>query len=245
MNTLLFCGDPHGAYEDIVRETLARNPVAVILLGDLEPSRPLHLELEAIRDKVYFIHGNHDTDSEDGFEKVFDSELGERNLHGKVVTLPDGTRIAGLGGVFRKQVWMPPAPPAYRSPSEHAHFTPRLDRWRSGPALRHWSSIYAETVEKLASQSADILVTHEAPSCHPHGFTAIDDLARSMGVRKSFHGHHHDRLDYSRRWPRLGFQAYGVGLHGISNEHGVALVLGEFDLARRHRVRLLEEDDES
>lgn len=39
--------------------------------------------------------------------------------------------------------------------------------------------------EGLKNQRADILVTHEAPSAHRHGF-AIDDLARRLGVTTSF-----------------------------------------------------------
>jgi cytosine/adenosine deaminase-related metal-dependent hydrolase len=47
-------------------------------------------------------------------------------------------------------------------------------------------------VPALSKLRADILVTHEAPSCHPYGFAAIDALARAMGVVRSFHGHQHD-----------------------------------------------------
>lgn len=66
-------------------------------------------------------------------------------------------------------------------------------------------------LRQLLNVSADVLVTHEAPSAHYFGYGEIDELGRKIGVSKSFHGHQHDRLDYSRHWDRLGFQAYGVG----------------------------------
>jgi hypothetical protein len=97
---LLFCGDPHGQWQHIIDAALQTDARAVILLGDLEPARPLHIELAAIRERVWYIHGNHDTDHADNFAHVWHSELADRNLHGRVVTLPCGTRMGGLGGIF-------------------------------------------------------------------------------------------------------------------------------------------------
>ena len=74
--------------------------------------------------------------------------------------------------------------------------------------------------EHLKSQRADILVTHEAGSAHPHGFAAIDELARAMGVARTFHGHHHNQFDYSADRARLGFSAFGVGFRGIVDIDG-------------------------
>ncbi|VEI47159.1 diadenosine tetraphosphatase [Actinobacillus equuli] len=48
----------------------------------------------------------------------------------------------------------------------------------------------------MENQQADILISHEAPRPHPQGFAVINQLARKMGVRKIFHGHHHDNFDY-------------------------------------------------
>jgi predicted phosphodiesterase len=111
---ILFCGDPHGQWQHIIDAALQTNARAVILLGDLEPARPLHIELAAIRERVWYIHGNHDTEHADNFANIWHSELAERNLHGRVVTLPCGTRIAGLGGVFRGAVG---TPKTHKSPS--------------------------------------------------------------------------------------------------------------------------------
>lgn len=241
---LLFCGDPHGEFRHIVRIASECRPLAVILLGDLQPLRPLHEELAAIVDPVWFIHGNHDTDSEQDFAHVFDGDLAARNLHGRVVTLADGTRIAGLGGVFRESVWHPPMEAHFETREDHARATPRHDRWRDGPPRRHWSSIYPAEVDALGAVEADILVTHEAPSCHPHGFALIDDLARAMRVKTVFHGHHHDRLDYATQWPRLGFKAFGVGLCGISDRDGEVVRPGELDRVRRVRQRFINEGDD-
>jgi len=113
---ILFCGDPHGRFEHIVRAAAETQVEAVILLGDLQPRRALQLELGAIAGRTWFVHGNHDTDSEEGFRNVWDSELGDRNLDGRVVTLASGLQVAGLGGIFRKRVWRPPEQAVFQTP---------------------------------------------------------------------------------------------------------------------------------
>ena len=150
--TILFCGDPHGRFAHIVRLALELDASAVVLLGDLQPIRPLHEEFAAIQDRLWFIHGNHDTDSPLDFSNVFESALSHRNIHGRVVELPDGTKLAGLGGVFRASVWHPEQPggPKYRSRGELTRATPPADRWRDGPARKHWSSIYPEELDHLS-----------------------------------------------------------------------------------------------
>lgn len=214
---LLFCGDPHGQWQHIVDAAEQTRARAVILLGDLEPARPLHIELAAIWERVWFIHGNHDTDHADNFANVWHSAAAGRNLHGRVVTLPCGTRIGGLGGVFRGAVWYPkdPQAPRFRSRQQHAQVAPVQDRWQGSVPLKHWSSIYPDEVEQLAAQQADILITHEAPGYHEHGFLVLDNLARRMGVGITVHGHQHDSLDSSARWAAQGFKSFGVGLRGL------------------------------
>ena len=51
-------------------------------------------------------------------------------------------------------------------------------------------------------------------------------------MSKSFHGHQHDRLDYSKDWDWLGFQAYGVGFCGITDLEGNVIRAGDFDNVR-------------
>jgi predicted phosphodiesterase len=232
---MLFCGDPHGQWQHIIDAALETQASAVILLGDLEPARPLHIELEPILDLVWFIHGNHDTDTETHFSHVWDSALAHRSLDGKVVTLPNGTRIAGLGGVFRGTVWNPKSKRAanFRNQAQHVASTPRQDKWRGGVHRRHWSSIYPDDVERLATQQADILITHEAPGYHEHGFDVLDGLAQKMGVKLAVHGHQHDNKDSSARWPHQRFMSFGVGLRGVMSidlaGHARSIVGGELD----------------
>ena len=238
---ILFCGDPHGRLARVVEAALDLAPLAVVLLGDIESPRPLHVELEPIRDIVYWLHGNHDTDRQSSWSHLVDSELADRQLDGRVVTLVDGTRLAGLGGVFRQEIWYPPAAPRFDScdawlASLQAGWRKR-DGMHQAQRLKHRSSIFPATYFNLARQRADILVTHEAGGSHPYGFDVIDELAASMGVRESFHGHQHDRLDYSARWADLGFRAFGVGLRGISGRDGQAIRAGELDEQRAGRAR--------
>ena len=178
MPMILFCGDPHGHSGHIIEAVQEHQPAAVILLGDLQAQRPLEIELATILQKteVWFIHGNHDTDSEADHDHLFGSAMAERNLHGRVVEVA-GLHIAGLGGVFRGKVWTP----RHRPPSKIPNSTwPDAAKATFGAgachSLTHRSTIFPDDYERLLKQRADILVTHEAPSAHPHGFAAIDLL---------------------------------------------------------------------
>ncbi len=244
---VLFCGDAHGRFDHIVQSAANLQASAVILLGDLEPQKPLYEGLEAMADRVWFIHGNHDTDAPASFIRLWDSPLAMRNIDGRVVTLPDGTRLAGLGGVFRQSVWMPSVDSSIeelralwpQSPADLARATPAQKRWRDGPPLKHWSTIFPGTVAALAAQRCDVLVTHEAPGYHPHGFALLDQLARKMGAKVLLHGHQHDCLDSTSRWQAQGFASHGVGLRGISviqeDRAAVHVRPGELDSARNLR----------
>lgn len=212
----------------------------------MEPRQPLHIELAQIRDTVWFIHGNHDADSDLSWNHVWGSKLADRNIHGRIVELPNGLRIAGLGGVFRESVWYPTpsaargGEPAFQNQEDHRNSTPKQNRWRDGPHRKHWSTIYPDELNKLADLRADILVTHEAPGYHPSGFEILDTLAQALGAKVSVHGHHHDNIDSSARWKAQGFRSFGVGLRGITaiDFHGNAQIIikGELDEARRHRI---------
>lgn len=229
---ILLCGDPHGRFDQLLHAVTAHRPAAVILLGDIEARRPLEIELAGIAGltEIWFIHGNHDTDSGGAYDNLFGSSLRERNLHGRVVDI-GGLRVAGLGGVFRGQVWMPPQPPRHANADAFLATCGKGNRWRGGLPRKHRSSIFPREVEALHAERADILVSHEAPSAHPHGFTAIDELASRLGVARVFHGHHHDRLDYRGSRQRLGFEVHGVGLRGVTDSDGRVITAGELDSA--------------
>jgi len=63
------------------------------------------------------------------------------------------------------------------------------------------STIFPQTYNALLNQHADVLVSHEAPACHPRGFEAIDTLIEAMGVKRAFHGHHHESTAYPNTGP--------------------------------------------
>lgn len=230
MGNIFFCGDVHGRFDHVVEVVRKHQPSAIVFLGDLQPSHPLDQELQPILGltNIWWIHGNHDTDSDADYDNLFESALADQNLHGRVVEIA-GIRIAGLGGVFRGQVWMPPEQPLFNSQDSYVARCGKGNLWRGGLPRKHRSSIFPCDYSRLVGERADILITHEAPSCHPHGFEGIDELARNLGVRAAFHGHHHDRRDYNTHCERLGFSSYGVGLRGISDEQGRVICAGEFD----------------
>ena len=233
---IYFFGDTHGNFEHVLEAVEQDRPAAVVFLGDLQAQRPLEVELATVlgMTDVWFIHGNHDTDSDADYDNLFGSTLAGKNLHGRVVEV-DGLRVAGLGGIFRSQVWMPPDEWLHESPESLAASCGKSERWRGGMPRQHHSSIFPAHYFNLPGQRADILVTHEAPSAHPYGLEAIDELARSLGVAKTFHGHHHDCLDYGDDFARLGFEAFGVGFCGITDAQGRIVRKGYFDGVRAHR----------
>ncbi|MGE4449106.1 MAG: metallophosphoesterase [Azospira sp.] len=236
MVRIFFAGDTHGQFGHVIKAVQQYQPAAVIFLGDLQASRPLDQELQPIlgSTEIWFIHGNHDTDSDHDYDHLFGSALAGRNLHGRVVDIA-GIRIAGLGGVFRGQVWMPPGDAQYETPEAYIARCGKGNLWRKGLPRKHRSSIFPIDYAHLVGDRADILVTHEAPTSHPHGFDAIDELAHSLGVSRLFHGHHHDRLDYTAHRERLGFEAFGVGFCGITDQVGHVVVAGEFDELQQNR----------
>lgn len=240
---ILFCGDTHGKLQHVVEVTLELRPMAVVLLGDIESASPLHIELAPIKNLVWWITGNHDTDQAASWSNLVDSELANRCLDGRIITLRDGTRLAGLGGVFREKIWLPPNEPTYPN---YEHWLKSLQPgWnnRQGGKMpmfeaerrRHHSTIFYERYLELFCQRADILVTHEAPDFHIHGNKALTDLAYEMGVKVSFHGHHHDRQDYSQIASVRSMKAFGVGLRGITDRQGRVVIPGELDQARMNR----------
>jgi hypothetical protein len=95
------------------------------------------------------------------------------------------------------------------------------------------TAIWPEDYDRLASQRADVLVTHEAPSSHPAGSAALDALARAMGTRLIIHGHHH--VNYRAVAPD-GLRAMGVAAAWGLTETGETLWPGE---APRHLGQLL------
>lgn len=210
MSRFLFCGDPHGQFEYIFERVRQTRPTAVVLLGDLDLAQPFEAVFAPILDltEVWLIHGNHDTDHAYCYDHLFHSALSDRNLHGKVMNI-GGLRIAGLGGVFRGQIWYPPEEPRYQTKADFIARCGKGNRWRGGIPLKHRSSIFPEDLERFKGQKADILVCHEAPSAHPHGFAVIDELADLLGVKQIIHGHHHEPFIYSDpRYVNVGFRGF-------------------------------------
>lgn len=222
---IFFAGDCHGCFEHVVEACDAYRPEALILLGDLEAPAPLDQVLAPILKvtDLWWIPGNHDTDSIASYDHLFGSALADRNLHSRVVEI-EGVRIAGLGGVFREKVWAPPAEPLYKSGQDFVRRCGRGNRWREGLPLRHRSTIFPDEYQRLARQRADVLITHEAPGTHRNGFPALGELAHRLGVRTMLHGHHHESYEAQLDG---GIKVIGVGLRGIVALDGQVVVQGE------------------
>jgi predicted phosphodiesterase len=221
---ILFLGDPHGHFDRALEVIVHRRPAAVVILGDMDLERPLEQEVELLLRhgiEVWWIHGNHDCDRVEWHDRLFNSALGDRNLHGRVVEIA-GIRIAGLGGVFREKIWWPGSgikpelQMRFRSRQDWLRVNPHL-KWRDGLPLKHRASIWWEDYERLWDERADVLVTHEAPSAHEYGFQVFDDLAAAMKVRTIVHGHQH--IDYSAELP-AGVRVIGVGLAAVASLNG-------------------------
>ena len=117
-----FAGDTHGSFRHVVEHVLEakrddRLPQAIVFLGDLDCARPLHVELDEIAGLtgIFWIPGNHDSDDNTAWNNLVRSDLAHGNLHCRIGQV-GSSRIAGLGGVFRKRIWSPPEdPPAFQT----------------------------------------------------------------------------------------------------------------------------------
>ena len=208
---ILFAGDPHRNFAPILRACLGMPAGTLILLGDCDCPAPLPAILApaiAAGWDVRWILGNHDTETEAAFDNLVTAHpSGDLAFR---VTEVNGLRIAGLPGVFKPRVWDPNT--GARQFLTRAGFQASLrpnEAWRGGLPLWHRDTIFPEDFERLSSERFDVLVTHEAPTSHPHGFSVIDDLARAAGARLIVHGHHH--ASYSAVLDG-GIQVRGLGM---------------------------------
>lgn len=239
---IFFCGDPHGGFDQINEVARLFKPDAMVILGDLQPPAPLHKVLEealAYTD-IWWIPGNHDTDTDEIYDYLWRSELAGHNLHGRVANVA-GLRIGGLGGVFRGQVWMPDGNPNYYSPATFMRRVGANNIWRGGVPRRHRSTIFPSVYGNLLRQKADILVTHEAPSCHKKGFCAIDRLAKSLNAKWLFHGHQHEDREYGMPSNIL---MRAVGYRGIVNLQGEVVIEAQLDPREEAALRSMTNWDE-
>lgn len=218
---ILIAGDPHGEFEHLIPFLRENDNVALVILGDLQLSNIDILDTLSQYCDLWYIHGNHDSKTVASFEALWGSKWKTRNLHGTVVEI-QGIKIAGLGGVFRGQIWMPPNKPLFFDHIHYCQYCAPEKIWRGGLPLRHRSSIFLSDIETLENLSADILVCHEAPKPHPSGFSIINQLASKMGVKKIFHGHHHESHQYPESIPRI----YNVGFRSIVTVEGEYLLIG-------------------
>ena len=231
---ILFVGDPHGLLPQIVAEIAPVRPKAVVMLGDYDLERTFHTEVAPLAEagtEVWWIHGNHDLDHEMFYFRLFETNrLGDRNLDGRVAEVA-GVRVAGLGGVFKERVWWPGTgvkpdrAMRWKSRADWLSGNARSARWRGGLPLHLRDAIWWEDYERLWDQRADVLVCHEAPSCHKYGFEVLDELAQAMGVSLIVHGHHHTDYDSEIAGGRI--RVMGVGLAGVRAFDGTIIRKGQ------------------
>jgi len=219
-NKILFYGDPHGSFNNIISAVFKYRPDAIVLLGDYNLEAPLEQYLQAIigLTQIYWIAGNHDFDSIGEYEHLFFSALSYNNLHLKVVEIA-GIRIAGLGGIFLSRNWKPGDIPKWQSRLHWLKCKP--SNVKKIPLHIDHSIWHHEFVKMKEQVRADILVCHEAPSSYRHGFKAIDELAESIGARTIFHGHHHC---YYNSTLSNGIHVTGTAIGGVVNLAGENLI---------------------
>ena len=198
---IVIAGDPHGNFVPILRACNEQDVGTLILLGDCElrvPLRHMLAPLFAAGWHVRWIIGNKDAETGTAFDNLV-TDYPEGDIGGRVIEV-GGLRIAGLGGVFKPRIWYPRADqpggmidaPSFNTRQEFLASLPGREHWRGGLPLWHRDSIFPEDFARLARQRFDVLVAHEAPSCHRHGFAAIDRLAEVAAARLIVHGHHHE-----------------------------------------------------
>ncbi len=193
---LVFAGDPHRNFLPILRACLDMPAGVLILVGDCDCPAPLPALLApaiAAGWDVRWILGNHDTETEAAFDNLVGAHpAGDLGLRVSEIA---GLRIAGLPGVFRPRVWDGVSAPQFRDRAAFLASLRAEELWRGGLPLWHRDTIFPEDFARLGQERFDVLVSHEAPSSHEHGFAAIDALACAARARGVVHGHHHRSYD--------------------------------------------------
>jgi predicted phosphodiesterase len=215
---ILFAGDPHGNFKPLIAAVHKCKPEAVILLGDYDLDSPLQHYLKEIIDltEIWWIAGNHDFESNSKYDNLFHSSLADKDLHLKVTEIA-GVRIAGLSGIFLGRVWYPPQSPKWQC-KQHFLRNPLANISDSDElSLKYKSAIWHDEFETLKTLKADILVSHEAPGSHRHGFSVINELAAAMRVKYIFHGHLHE--NYARTM-KNNITVFGVANRAVSDLFG-------------------------
>jgi predicted phosphodiesterase len=208
---VIIYGDPHGEWRPLLQACQNDKPDGVVILGDSDLAAPFREQLKLLFDagiRVRWIPGNHDCDNEVWHDRLW-GDYPEGNLHGRWAQLGD-LIVAGLGGIFKERIWYPRyevADPAYPDCRSYLKSLKRTERWRGGLPLHVRDAIFPEDVRALSGLRADVLVTHEAPSCHRHGFVGIDQAAALCRARLVVHGHHHESYQ--------GTLSSGVPVYGL------------------------------
>lgn len=209
---LFFAGDTHGHHAHLAEITRRHRPAAIIHVGDFGLTQPFAEALADVRATcpLYYIAGNHDFDTVEHHDRLFE-DTDQWNLHARVLEI-DGVRIAGLAGTFLRRVWHPHHGVRFARRQDFLATCGKGNQWRGGLPRRVRGAIWPEDHDTLAEQRADVLVTHEAPGCHPYGFNALSALARLMGCTDLVHGHLHEQ--YSATLD-TGLRVHGIGLRRV------------------------------
>ena len=172
--------------------------------------------------RVHWILGNKDTETETVFDHLV-ADFPEGDIGGKVIEVA-GLRIAGLGGVFKPRIWYPRVDepggviePPHSLREEFLASLPVREQWRGGLPLGIAIRSSQKISRRLAQHRFDVLVSHEAPSCHRHGFAAIDRLAEVAAARLIVHGHHHEFIWCDARERHRCARAGGGGGLGLGD----------------------------
>ena len=195
---LYFVGDVHAQWHQVLMQLSGAPPGDVVFLGDLELDRPWHEAVAPIAEfghVSWFIHGNHDAPNGTGHHWLWDAA--GASIHRRVQLTGCGLKLAGLGGVFRGRAWWPKIAPLAPSKTRKEVCGARPVEPNGLWSPSHADTIFAEDLTVFDGKTADILVTHEAPLPHQHGFSALNALADKLRVPLIIHGHHHKSAHYT------------------------------------------------
>ena len=107
--SLVIYGDPHGDWRPLLEAVALDRPAAIVILGDCDLGRPLHVELApvfAAGVEVAYLYGNHEKDLPGFWDNLVGDHPGGL-LHARVRRLGPYD-VAGVAGVFKQRIWLPP-----------------------------------------------------------------------------------------------------------------------------------------
>lgn len=216
---ILMFGDPHNQFDPIVQITKECRPHAIILLGDIEPTKNYDKLFSPILElgiPVYWITGNHDNP-----RSIFRRFPKDYCLDNRIVTIA-GLKVAGYGwygGSDQLKEGRADILVTHNAPKTSRYVVKFEERYGTGAYRNYRHSLHTRerTIDKdwIKARRSDKL----AGGYSSRGDSFINMIAERLNVSAIFHGHYHD-AQWVHRYKPNGYVCVSVSEYGVTDECG-------------------------